>query len=137
MENIESACSYSEIIDAIDKLKINRPIFRLIVNILTLIQSINKLRPLKKRVFIISCGSSDLPSLKPSKVKLLLPFSAWYYSNPLSKTIIVDPFPFSVKVLTGRQLGVMRRFIGVHMHVASYSIFFGHAARVRGFDLSP
>jgi hypothetical protein len=60
-----------------------------------------------------------------------------------SKTIIVDPFPITLKVLSGRQTGVMRKFIGLYVFLPRQTFgqnnmfFMGYAKIISGFDLSP
>jgi hypothetical protein len=155
MEEMEKAMCYADLIETINNFKTtaNHPFITLllkaIMGYLSLTQEITKLRPLKKRVFIISCGSTNqLISLRPNRIKLFYPFTFWFYSDGLaplleSKTIILDLLPFNIKTLTGRQFGFMKRFIGLYVYLhsdvtdKSYTVFFGHAARVRGFDLSP
>jgi hypothetical protein len=78
---------------------------------------------------------------------MIRPITGWFYSGGSnvvlnSRTIIIDPYPFSIKTLTGRQIGLMANFIGLYIHrsgpIADKAItfFFGYAKTIRGFDLS-
>ena len=103
-----------------------------------------------KRVFILSHGRGyQINPLRKFQVNLLRPsFLFWYYPGSSTRlittdrTIIVDPSPFQVRMLDGRQIGFMRRFIGVYLYIpgatsAENRIFFaGYAYRVFGLDLS-
>jgi len=79
---------------------------------------------------------------------MIRPLTAWYYSGNSasvldSYTIILDPYPLGIKVLTGRQIGYMTDFIGLYVKGSgtntenSITYFFGYAKLIRGFDLSP
>jgi hypothetical protein len=110
---------------------------------------INQLRPLRKNVFIMSWGfTNKFLSLGKNKINIARPLTGWYYSGRSnvvlnSRTIIMDPYPFGIKMFTGRQLGLMSDFLGLYIHrsgsIADKAItfFFGFAKVVRGFDLSP
>jgi len=110
---------------------------------------INQLRPLRKNVFIMSWGfTNKFLSLGKNKINIARPLTAWYYSGRSnvvlnSRTIILDPYPFGIKMYTGRQIGLMSDFVGLYIHrsgsIADKAItfFFGFAKVVRGFDLSP
>ena len=110
---------------------------------------INQLRPLRKNVFIMSWGfTNKFLSLGKNKINIARPLTGWYYSGRSnvvlnSRTIILDPYPFGIKMYTGRQIGLMSDFVGFYIHrsgsIADKAItfFFGFAKVVRGFDLSP
>jgi hypothetical protein len=111
--------------------------------------NINQLRPVRKTAFIMSLGfTNKILSMGKNKINLAKPFTPWYYtgkSNVVlnSRTIIIDPHPFSVRMITGRQIGVMSNFIGLYVHMTgslsdkAKTFFFGVAGTIRGFDLSP
>ena len=113
-----------------------------------LISLLSQLGAFKRRAFIMSWGfANKLILFRKNQVKLYHPITAWYYpksSNSFlnSRTIIVDPYPSSIKTLSGRQFGLMRRFVGIFIYRnsttagESYTFFMGHAAKIRGFDLS-
>ena len=105
---------------------------------------------LGKRVFVLSYGHSIMVNpLRKSQINLLRPSVLfWLYPGVsqgviTDKTIIVDPNPFHVKILDGRQMGMMRRFIGVYIFLPSKTpmesrvFFIGYAYKVLGVDLSP
>jgi hypothetical protein len=110
---------------------------------------INQLRPLRKNVFIMSWGfTNKFLSLGKNKFNLVRPFTLWFYSGRSnlilnSRTIIIDPYPFGIKMLTGRQIGLMSDFKGLYIHRSgsiadkAITMFFGFSSVVRGFDLSP
>ena len=109
---------------------------------------INQLRPLRKNVFIMSWGfTHKLLSLGKNKINIARPLTGWYYSGRSnvvlnSRTIILDPYPFGIKMLTGRQIGLMSDFVGLYIHRSgsigdkAITFFFGFAKVVRGLDLS-
>lgn len=119
-------------------------------NILSIIA---KIRPLQKRVFIISNGYGskfDLRLRMDLSIRKRLSF--WYYTNTNesmknSRTIIVDPIPRSQlqfsRLIEGKQIGMMKRFTGFYIRIPgnymedkqSHTFFFGYAVKVRAFDL--
>lgn len=110
---------------------------------------INQLRPLRKNVFIMSWGfTHKLLSLGKNKINIVRPFTLWYYSGRSnlvlnSRTIVLDPYPFGIKMYTGRQIGLMSDFKGLYIHRSgsiadkALTFFFGYSSVVRGLDLSP
>jgi len=109
-----------------------------------------EMMPYAKRSIIVSHGHSlTLNPLRNSQINLLRPsMMFWHYSGVSQhmlkdKTIIVDPYPFKVKVIDGRQIGFMRRFIGVYTYLPgdtfedSSSFFVGYVYKAIGIDLSP
>ena len=109
---------------------------------------INQLRPLRKNVFIMSWGfTQKFLSLGKNKINIARPLTGWYYSGRSnvvlnSRTIILDPYPFGIKMLTGRQIGLMSDFVGLYIHRSgsigdkAITFFFGFAKVIRGLDLS-
>ena len=155
-EKMQSSTNYGQLLDTIENFKFEWGRFPFLTLLLVLIEKILKLnhnldqlRPLRKNAFIMSWGfGPKFNPFKQNKVTLFLPIMTWYYigrGNLLinSRTIIVDPYPFSVKSLTGRQFGCMRNFAGLYIYRHStltdktYTFMLGRAASVRGFDLSP
>ncbi|MFH1100440.1 MAG: hypothetical protein V1726_00180 [Methanobacteriota archaeon] len=110
---------------------------------------------LGKRVFILSYGHGvQLNPLRKFQINFLRPsYLLWFYPDithngiirdALSdRTIIIDPSPFRVRVLDGRQIGMMRRFIGIYIFIPGQSptdstvLFIGYTFKVFGLDLSP
>jgi len=156
IEKMASATSLPSLIDIIQSFIAENgrhPV--LIVLLQILIKTINfnfkisQLRPLRKNVFIMSWGfTNKFLSLGKNKINIARPLTGWYYSGRSnvvlnSRTIIMDPYPFGIKMFTGRQLGLMSDFVGFYIHrsgsIADKAItfFFGFAKVVRGFDLSP
>ena len=108
------------------------------------------LNPLGKRVFVVSFGRNNIFNpLRSFQINLFRPATLfWYYAGTseriiTDKTIIIDPYPLNFKVIDGRQIGMMRRFVGVYIYKpssesgGSFTFFIGYAARVLGVDLSP
>jgi hypothetical protein len=156
MEKMQTATSSAEMIDTIHGFIKEYGRHPLLVLLLTLIIKVidfqynfNQIRPVRKTAFIMSTGFTNryLPIGK-NKVSLSRPITAWYYSGRSdlvlnSRTTIVDLYPFSIRSLTGRQIGVMTNFVGVYIHLKgdvtnkAKTFFFGYAGVIRGFDLSP
>jgi len=103
-----------------------------------------------KRVFVLSYGHGvQINPLRRFQVNLLRPsYLFWLYpgsSHIIGKdrTIIIDPNPFHVTTYDGRQVGIMKRFIGLYIFIPNKdsresTVFFaGYAYRVLGLDLSP
>jgi len=155
MEKMQSATDYDQLIDTVKSFRTEWGRFPFLMFLLGLIEKIlnmnhnlNQLRPLRKNALIMSWGFGPrFNPFKQNKVTLFLPIMTWYYTgrgNLLinSRTIIVDPYPFSIKSLTGREFGCMRNFGGLYIYRHStltdktYTFMLGRAAAVRGFDLS-
>ena len=155
MDEMSQATSIShllEILTTFTKGYGNHPIIGLIMmiirEIMDVMNRINGLRPLKTNAFIISWGfANKINPFKDNKFQLYRPFTAWCYSGKSnlivnSRTIIIDFAPFSIKMLTGRQIGFMRNFAGIYSHrettltQKSHTFFMGKTAAIRGFDLS-
>ncbi len=156
MEKMQSANNYGQLLDTIRSFKFDWGRFPFLTLLLGLIEKVlklnhnlNQLRPLRKNAFIMSWGfGPKFNPFKQNKITLFLPITTWYYKgrgNLLinSRTLIVDPYPFSIKSLTGRQFGCMRNFAGIYIYRHStltdktYTFMLGRAAVVRGFDFSP
>jgi hypothetical protein len=156
MEKMASATSYSSLIDVIQDFIAQNGRHPVLVALLSfLIKAINfnfkinQIRPLRKNVFIMSWGfTHKFLSLGKNKINIARPFTLWYYSGRSnlvlnSRTIILDPYPFGIKMLTGRQIGLMADFKGLYIHRSgsltdkAITFFFGYTSVVRGFDLSP
>jgi len=113
------------------------------------LQNINGFSLFSKRVFVISYGHNPTVNLfKKFQFNLLRPATLfWYYSGTSphiisDKTLIIDPYPFDVRVLDGRQMGFMKRFVGIYIYKPSstisesFTFFIGYAYKVAGVDLS-
>ncbi|MEF8847802.1 MAG: hypothetical protein V5A68_01560 [Candidatus Thermoplasmatota archaeon] len=135
---------YTSISQAIDSLQNN---FGSNNPLLQLILTIKEIRPIFKRAFIISAGPGSRMNLfmKP-KLSMYKPLTFWHYFGEskyqtTGKTIIMDPLPPKAKVLDGWQIGMMRRFIGLHIKIPgsiedkTQSFFIGYAGKIRAFDL--
>lgn len=110
--------------------------------------NINQLRPIRKTAFIMSMGfTNKYFSFAKNSVNVARPLTSWFYSGRSnmminSRTIILDPYPFSFRMLDGRQIGFMVNFVGLYIHFSgrtdrAKTFFFGYAGTIRGFDLSP
>jgi len=156
LEKMSKAKSYSELMTTLQSSLAEFGRMPGLVLILTLIiKAINfnfkigQLRPLRRAAFVLSWGfTNKFIALGKNKMSVLRPITWWYYSGKSnfivnSRTIILDPYPFSIKMLTGRQMGLMTNFGGIYIHrngaIAEKAItfFFGVTGTVRGFDLSP
>ena len=113
------------------------------------LQNIDGFSLFSKRVFVISYGHNPTVNLfKKFQFNLLRPATLfWYYSGKSQhlisdKTLIIDPYPFDVRVLDGRQMGFMKRFVGIYIYKPSstisesFTFFIGYAYKVAGVDLS-
>jgi hypothetical protein len=156
LEKVKTASSYTELTNIISSLTKEYGRSPIIVFLLTLLIKgidfnfkINQLRPLRRTAFILSWGfTNKFLALGKNKLNIIRPFTAWYYSGKSnlllnSRTIILDLYPFSIRTLTGRQIGFMADFVGLYSHRTNtlgdkaITFFFGHAQTIRGFDLSP
>jgi hypothetical protein len=101
----------------------------------------------RTRGFVISSGHGrDLNPLKKITFKIRKKIGMWSYnSNGMidDRTIIVKPLALSLKILRGRQIGIMTGFFGVYLSVSrgflsnSYTFFMGTAKHINGIDFSP
>ena len=156
IDKMSKATSYSSLIDVIQgsiaengRHPVLVVLLRILIKAIDLNFKINQLRPLRKNVFIMSWGfTNKFLSLGKNKLNIARPLTLWFYSGRSnfvlnSRTIILDPYPFGIKMYTGRQIGLMRDFIGLYIHrsgsIADKAItfFFGYTKIVRGVDLSP
>lgn len=156
IDKMATATSYSSLINILESFIAENGRHPVLVALLSLLIKaidfnfkINQLRPLRKNVFILSWGfTHKILSLGKNKINIARPFTLWYYSGKSnfvlnSRTIILDPYPFGIKMYTGRQIGLMRDFKGLYIHrsgsIADKAItfFFGYSSIVRGLDLSP
>jgi hypothetical protein len=106
-----------------------------------------KLKLSRNRGFVISSGHGrDYKPLKKITFKIRRKVGFWHYnSNGLidDRTIIVKPLALSLKILRGRQVGIMTGFFGIYLSVSrgflsnSYTFFMGTARHINGFDFSP
>ena len=156
MEKMQSAENFGQLMSIVNSYKMEWGRFPflnflliLIENFLKATHNLNQLRPLRRDAFVMGWGfGQKLNPFKENKFKILVPIKMWYYTGrgPLyinSRTLIVDPYPFSIKSLTGRQAGYMRNFVGMYIYRhntltdKTYSFMIGRAGSIRGFDLSP
>lgn len=155
-EEMQSATDYKQLLNIVNSYKIEWGRFPLLSLLIELIQrflkitfNIGQFRPVRRDAFIMSWGfGSKINPFKNNKFKLLVPIKLWYYTGRgnlflNSRTLIVDPLPFSIKSLTGRQIGCMRNFVGLYLYRhntltdKTYTFMLGRAGTIRGFDLSP
>ena len=124
-------------------------VLTLAIKTIKLQNKIEQLRPVRKTAWIMSWGfTNKLMALGKNKFNLARPFTLWYYSGRSnlvlnSRTIILDFRPFSIKMVTGRQIGMMTNFIGLYHFGKNMfgdkarTLFMGYAGSIRAFDLSP
>jgi hypothetical protein len=122
---------------------------KLVMKVIDFNHDFNQLRPVRNTAFVMSWGfMNKLLPFGKNKMSIARPLTVWYYSGKSnvvinSRTLIVDPYPFSIRMLTGRQIGLMTNFAGVYIHLygsmtdKAKTFFFGYAGTIRGFDLSP
>ena len=156
MEKMKSATSLNGLISTLQgfmKEYGRRPglviLLTLMIKTIDFQYKLGQFRPVRKTAFILSWGfTNNILNLGKNKLNLAKPFTMWYYasgSNRImnSRTIIFDFYPFGVKMVTGRQVGMMTNFIGPYLHSKGilgdkmHTLFFGWAASIRAFDLSP
>lgn len=156
IEKMSTATSYANLIDTIQSFIAENGRHPVLVMLLSLLikgidfnYKINQLRPLRKNVFIMSWGfTHKILSLGKNKFNIIRPYTLWFYSGKSnfilnSRTLILDPYPFGIKMLTGRQIGLMSDFKGIYIHRSgsiadnALTFFFGFTSVVRGLDLSP
>jgi hypothetical protein len=155
LEKMQTATSYSALIEIVKNCITDYGRHPVLVLILTLlIKTINfnfklgQFLPARRNAFVMSWGfTNKLLPVVNNKVNMVRSMTGWYYSGRSnvvlnSRTIIIDPYPFSIKILTGRQIGLMSNFIGLYIHRSggisdkAMTFFFGYAQTIRGFDLS-
>jgi len=111
-------------------------------------KEIYRFSPLRQNVMVLSSGfTNKMFSFQATHLNMHKTLALWFYtvnSNLLTKstTTIIDPYPFNVKTLTGRQIGMMRGFTGLYITQYStiahkdFTYFMGYAKGVMGYDLS-
>jgi hypothetical protein len=156
IEKVKTATSYNELMSTLKGLSLEygrQPVLVLLLSLLIkgidFNFKIGQLRPLRRTAFIMSWGfTNKILAMGKNKLNMVRPFTCWYYSGKSnlllnSRTIIFDLHPFSIRTLTGRQIGLMGDFVGLYLHRTNtigdkaITFFFGHAQAIRGFDLSP
>ena len=155
-ERMQTATSHAELIDILQGFMKDfgrQPILVMLLNLLTRGVSLNynimKRLPIRKTAFIMSMGfTNKYFSFAKNSVGFAKPITTWFYSGRSnlmlnSRTIIIDPLPFTIKTINGRQIGLMTNFIGLYIHFTptfgdnAKTFFVGYTGTVRGFDLSP
>jgi len=156
MEKMKTATSASDLINILQSFLTEHGkrlglvlVLNLAIKMIKLENKIAELRPVRKTAFIMSWGfTNKLLAWSKSKTNLARPFTLWFYSGRSnlvlnSRTIIVDFRPFSIKMVNGRQLGMMTNFIGFYhfgknmLGEKARTFFMGYAGSIRAFDLSP
>jgi len=156
LDKLSTATSYANLIDIVQSFIAENGRHPVLVFLLSLFikgidfnYKINQLRPLRKNVLILSWGfTHKFLSLGKNKFNLIRPCTLWFYSGRSnlvlnSRTIILDPYPFGIKMLTGRQIGLMSDFKGLYIRRSgpiadkAITMFIGFSSVVRGLDLSP
>ena len=144
MDQIQSKNDLDENVlrDIIEKiLGDNNPLFGRILRLF------RTLKLTRNRGFVISSGHGrDYSPLKRISFKISKKAAIWHYnSNGIinDRTIILKPLALNMKILNGRQFGVMTGFLGVYLSVSrgflkeSYTMFMGTARHINGIQLSP
>jgi hypothetical protein len=156
IEKISAATSRTNLVDIVQSFIAENGRHPVLVLLLKLVikgidfnYKINQLRLLRKNVLILSWGfTNKFLSLGKNKLNIVRPYTLWFYSGRSnlvlnSRTIIIDPYPFGIKMFTGRQIGFMTDFKGLYIHRSgsiadkAITMFFGFTSTVRGLDLSP
>jgi hypothetical protein len=138
-EKIQSAKSWQNLKEIINNNPIpNIPILGPILKIFLSKLSLN-------RGFVISNGRGyDFNILKRNALKIRKKIAIWHYSSIEglgSKTIILKPLKFNMKVLSGTQFGLMTKFFGIFLHISrnlpekSHTFFMGTAKHINGIQL--
>ena len=155
MGKMQSSKDWSELTGTINEFIRGYGRYPVIVTLLKLFtktvninNNVYRLLPFRQKAFVMSWGfANKLIPFRENQLDWYRPFTLWYYTgrnNVLlnSRTIIVDPYPFNIKTLGGRQIGLMRNFAGIYIYRhstifdKSYTFFIGYAAGIMGFDLS-
>jgi len=156
MDRIQTASSYDELLEVVNdalffysKFPIVVWLLKLFIKSIVYTYNLDQIIPLRTRALVLSWGFGDklIPFLE-NKVDLYRPLTLWYYAGRSnfvfinSRTVIIDLYPFHIKTLSGRQVGMMINFAGLYIYrhstipPKSYTFFMGKTAAVRGFDLS-
>ncbi|MFA5101926.1 MAG: hypothetical protein WC525_02115 [Candidatus Thermoplasmatota archaeon] len=156
LDKMSTATSYANLIDIVQSFIAENGRHPVLVFLLSLFikgidfnYKINQLRPLRKNVLILSWGfTHKFLSMGKNRFNLIRPCTLWFYSGRSnlilnSRTIILDPYPFGIKMFTGRQIGLMSDFKGIYIRRSgpiadkAITMFIGFSSVVRGLDLSP
>lgn len=156
LDKMSTATSYANLIDIVQSFIAENGRHPVLVFLLSLFikgidfnYKINQLRPLRKNVLILSWGfTHKFLSMGKNRFNLIRPCTLWFYSGRSnlilnSRTIILDPYPFGIKMFTGRQVGLMSDFKGIYIRRSgpiadkAITMFIGFSSVVRGLDLSP
>jgi len=156
VEKMSAATSRTNLVDIVQSFIAENGRHPVLVLLLNLVikgidfnYKISQLRPLRKNVLILSWGfTNKFLSLGKNKLNIVRPYTLWFYSGRSnlilnSRTIIIDPYPFGIKMFTGRQIGFMSDFKGLYIHRSgsiadkAITMFMGFTSTVRGLDLSP
>ena len=152
MEQLENAENNEDIDNIVDLLTyqggffgLNHPILQWILNFL----SFYKLP--RTRSLVISQGHGyKINIFRNHKIDFYRPLTVWQYADRWGfdlpdKTLVMKKTPFNVKIMHGRQVGLMTHFFGLYIFVSQpnpqkcWTFFMGSARRVIGIDftLSP
>ncbi|MBN2599895.1 MAG: hypothetical protein JXA75_05080 [Candidatus Thermoplasmatota archaeon] len=156
LDKMSTATSYANLIDIVQSFIAENGRHPVLVFLLSLFikgidfnYKINQLRPLRKNVLILSWGfTHKFLSMGKNRFNLIRPYTLWFYSGRSnlilnSRTIVLDPYPFGIKMFTGRQIGLMSDFKGIYIRRSgpiadkAITMFIGFSSVVRGLDLSP
>lgn len=116
----------------------------------TLALVLKHVKLIERGVFIVSRGyeRKGLDGIVSPRIEYLMPFVLWHYTKTRllfkpSKTLIVDPSLSRIRVLDGKQIGIILGFAGFYIHVPKatayskegFTYFIGFAYRVLAIDL--
>ena len=137
MDSIQSAESWEELENIINNFQKGGIIGSIISSLIP--------KLFRRRGFVISHGHFlKLNPFKKSQFKIIKGLTFWHYSSGnllKDRTIILKPLQFKMKILTGRQIGVMSNLLGIYIFVSrsfptkSYSFFIGTSRRIGGIEL--
>jgi hypothetical protein len=147
IEAIQTKIEYDEITEIFNRLTKDKslPLIDTIKNIIqNIIENIVNKTSHWRRLVISHGNCFKLNLFQNSDFSFYKRFAFWRYSPKKeifpSKTLIYYP-PLNIKVLQGWQLGLMTKFIGIHIYIAdklpeqSYTFFFGTARYISGIQL--
>jgi len=153
METVNDESSFNEILNKYIDISGESPLLNIILNFLKWRFNMKQQRNefiknamAPRRAFIVSHGDSPKTLLTgENKVKFIKPLTTWMYLNKKisCRTTIIDLVPFGSETLTGRQIGLMRGFMGLYIfHRSSFetksnTYFIGIGGLIRSMDLSP
>jgi len=155
LEQIQSAPDYDTALSIIEDymMKCNRnpklsTLFSFLMKTMFNPREFYSFSPFMQNVVVMSSGyTNNIFSVRGTRIHMHRFLLFWFYSSNSnllvsSITSIMDPYPFSIKTMTGRQVGLLRGFTGVyitqHSNMANkdYTYFMGHARCVLGYDFS-